>query len=290
MNNSFKITTDSNGDLPKDYMEKYGIGVVYLTCLFEGKSYGKDEELDTTFFYDKMRTGSMPTTSQVNPEEARIFLEEILLDTKEILHISFSGALSGTHNSVVLAATQLMEERDDCNIIVLDSSCVSLGVGFLVHKAVLMREKGMSFEDVAKWVESNNGNVCNVFTVDDLNHLQRGGRVGKASAIVGTLAGVKPLLKVDDEGKLTPYDKVRGRKKSLVSLLDYMKEHIGDCKEENEMVFISHGDAYEDAKYVAEMIQEEFGISEFLINYMCPTVGAHTGPGTVALFFYGSSR
>lgn len=290
MNNSFKITTDSNGDLPKEYIEKYGIGVVYLTCLFEGKSYGKEQELDTAYFYEKMRKGSMPTTSQVNPEEARVFLEEILEDTDEILHISFSGALSGTHNSVVMAAKQIMEERDNCNIIVVDSSSVSLGVGFLVHKAVLLREKGMSCKEVAAWVEKNYIRVCNVFTVDDLNHLQRGGRVSKASAVVGTIAGVKPLLRVDDEGKLIPYEKVRGRKKSLVAIVDYMKAHIGDSKEENEMVFISHADAYEDAKHVADLIQEEFGLSEFLIGSMCPTVGAHSGPGTVAVFFFGSTR
>ncbi|MFI3201661.1 MAG: DegV family protein [Eubacteriales bacterium] len=288
--NNFKITTDSNADLPKKYVEEHGIGVVYLTCLFEGKSYGEEEVLDPTYFYEKMRTGSMPTTSQVNPEEARIFFEEILGETKNILHISFSAELSGTYNSVRMAAGELMEERGDCNIIVIDSKSVSLGVGFLIHQAVLLRKEGKSCREAAAWVHGNYSNVCNVFTVDDLNHLQRGGRVSKASAIVGTIAGIKPLLKVDDSGKLVPYDKIRGRKKSLNALVDYMKEQIADHMKENQMVFISHGDAYEDAQYVADLIKEELGITEFLIDSIGATVGAHSGPGTVALFFYGASR
>ncbi len=290
MNSLFKISTDSNSDLPKDYVDQHRIGVVHLTCLFEGKTYGENDQLDHSYFYEKMRSGSMPTTSQVNPEEAKEFFLELLKTTKEILHIAFSSALSGTYNSVRIAAEEIMEEYDDCKIVVIDATCASLGLGLLVHKAVMLREEGKSFDEVSQWVKENAGNLCHVFTVDDLNHLHRGGRVSKMTAVVGTIAGIKPLLKVDEEGKLVSYDKARGRKKSLVALVDYMESHMGSRASENDIVFISHGDALEDATFVSELIDERFGKKEYLIHTIGPTIGAHSGPGTIALFFLGEKR
>ena len=170
----------------------------------------------------------------------------------------------------------------------IDSLCASLGEGLLVHKAVSLRDKGTSIEETVQWLEENKLHLCHNFTVNDLFHLHRGGRVSKTTAILGTLVNVKPILHVDDEGHLIPLSNVRGRKKSLHALVDRMAEQITGY--ENDIVFISHGDSYEDAQYVANLVKERFGIENILINYVSPTIGAHSGPGTIALFFMGEKR
>ncbi len=286
----FKIVTDTTADLPSDYIEKNHLGLMFLPYTVEDITYSPEKEMDYTEFYKKMRSGIMPTTSQVNPEEARICLEQCLEETSEILCLAFSSGLSGTYNSVRIAAEELMEERKDCKIIVIDSKCASLGEGLFVHKAVQMKHDGKSMEEIAGWLETHIENFVHVFTVDDLNHLYRGGRVSKTAAIIGTMVNIKPILHVDSQGHLIPIGKVRGRKKSLHSLVDYMEQKIGTYRTKNEIVFISHGDALEDANLVAENIKERLGIDTFLINHIGPTVGAHSGPGTIALFFMGESR
>ncbi len=286
----FKIVTDTTADLPNDYIKKNNLGIMFLPYTMEGITYSPEHEMDYTEFYDKMRAGLMPTTSQVNPEEARACLEQCLEETNQILCLMFSSALSGTYNSVRIAAEDLMEERAGIRIIVIDSKCASLGEGLFVHKAVQMRDKGKSMEAVADWLEAHIQNFVHVFTVDDLNHLYRGGRVSKTTAIIGTMANIKPILHVDSKGLLIPIGKVRGRKKSLHSLVDYMEKKLGTYRTSNDIVFISHGDTIEDARYVSEDIKKRFGIDTFLINHTGPTVGAHSGPGTIALFFMGESR
>ena len=185
---------------------------------------------------------------------------------------------------------ELKEEYPDRKIIVVDSLCASLGEGLFVYKAVQMKEAGASMEEVAAWLEEHKQNFCHVFTVDDLFHLYRGGRVSKAAAIVGTMINLKPLLHVDDEGHLIPLSKVRGRKKSLATLVSMMEERIGSWKDKNDIIFISHGDCEEDAQYVAKLVREKFGYESFLINTIGATIGTHSGPGTVALFFMGEYR
>ena len=289
----FKITTDSTTDLPVEYLKEHNIGCIPLSYILDGVTYGRDKELDWKEFYSMMRNdGKLPTTSQVNPEEAKDYFEECIKTEKEILHLAFSSGLSGTYNNVRLAAEEIMEEHPDCKIVVIDSLCASMGEGLFVHKAVLMRDAGKSLDETADWLRANVQNFVHVFTVDDLFHLHRGGRVSKASAIIGTLAAIKPKLHVDSEGHLIVIDKVRGRKKSLNSLVDYMEEKMGPWLQENkdDYVFISHGDALEDAEYVRDQIKERFGIQNFLINHIGPTIGAHSGPGTIALFFMGVSR
>ena len=207
-----------------------------------------------------------------------------------MLHLAFSSGLSGSYNSVRLAAEELKEEYPDRKIIVVDSLCASLGEGLFVYKAVQMKEAGASMEEVAAWLEEHKQNFCHVFTVDDLFHLYRGGRVSKAAAIVGTMINLKPLLHVDDEGHLIPLSKVRGRKKSLATLVSMMEERIGSWKDKNDIIFISHGDCEEDAQYVAKLVREKFGYESFLINTIGATIGTHSGPGTVALFFMGEYR
>lgn len=289
----FKITTDSTADLPVEYLKEHNVGCMPISYIVDGVTYGRDKELDWKEFYSLMRNdGKMPTTSQINPAEAKEYFEEFIKTDKEVLHLAFSSGLSGTYGNLCIAAEEIMEEHPDCRIIVVDSLCASMGEGLFVHKAVKMRDEGKTIEETADWLRTNVQNFTHVFTVDDLFHLYRGGRVSKTAAVIGTMAGIKPKLHVDSEGHLIVIGKVRGRKKSLNALVDYMEEKMGSYLSENrqDYVFISHGDALEDAEYVRDQIKERFGIENFLINHIGPTVGAHSGPGTIALFFMGESR
>ncbi len=283
------ISADNMGDLPESYIQEKQISLMSLSYMIDGETYNQENSLPSGEFYDKMRRGSMPTTSQVNPEEARKILENMLEKSNHIIHIAFSSGLSGTYNSTRLAAQELMEERD-CRITVIDSLCASLGEGLLIYYAVALREAGKSYDEVVEWLEGHKLNICHDFTVDDLFHLYRGGRVSKAAAVIGTMISLKPVLHVDNEGHLIPVSKVRGRKKSLLALVDNMEKKIGSWKEKNDIVFISHGDCIEDAEFVREQVEERFGIHRFIINPVGPTIGAHSGPGTVALFYLGDMR
>lgn len=288
----FIITTDTTSDLPKYYIEEHGIEVLPLTYVLEGITYNQDNGLEFSEFYNKMRNGSMPTTSQINPEEAKAEFCKILDTGVDILHIAFSSGLSGSYNSTRIAAEELMEENPNYKIIVIDSLCAALGEGLLVHKAVKLKKQGKQMEEIAEWIEKNKLHVCHNFTPDDLFHLYRGGRVSKAAAVLGTMVNVKPILHVDNEGHLIPISKVRGRKKSLITLVDKMEEQIGSYLDENKEdgIFIGHGDTPEDAQFVADLVKERFGIESFLIDYIGPVIGAHTGPGIITLFFMGESR
>lgn len=287
----FKISICSTADLPESYIQENQLGVVGLSYMFDdGEVHKRGNDLPEPVFYSKMREGQMPTTSQINPEEAKAAFEEYLKTTKEILQIAFSSGLSGSYNSLRMAAEELMEEHDDIKIIVVDTLAASLGEGLLVHKAVQLKKQGKSLEEVAAWLEEHKLNLVHMFTVDDLFHLYRGGRVSKATAILGTMVNIKPILHVDDEGHLIPLSKVRGRKKSLNTLVDYMEDKMGSYRDQNDIFFISHGDSLEDAEYVAEEVKRRLGIESYLINYVSPTIGAHSGPGTIALFFLGDKR
>ena len=288
--NNYIITTDTTTDLPEDYIKKHDLGIMSLTYTLEGTTYSKDNPLDVKLFYEKMRNGSMPTTSQVNPENAKNIFLPYLKDGYDILHIAFSSGLSGSYNSTRIAAEELSEEFPDRKITIIDSLAASLGEGLLVHKAVMLKEQGADLDTVADWVEQNKLHIVHNFTVDDLFHLHRGGRVSKATAILGTMINVKPILHVDDEGHLIALSKVRGRKKSLQALVDSMEKQMGAYRSQNDIVFISHGDSLADAQYVADLVKQRFGIESFLINYVGPTIGAHSGPGPIALFYMGDYR
>ena len=286
----YVIVTDNTSDLPYSYYKEHGMEYTYLTYTMDGQSYGKNQELEFSDFYARMRNGSMPTTSQVNAEEAKEVFCPILEQGKDILYLAFSSGLSGTYNSVRLAGEELQEEYPERKIVVIDTLSASLGEGLLVDKAVELKEQGLSLEENAAWLEEHKLNLCHVFTVDDLFHLHRGGRVSKVAAVVGTMINLKPVLHVDNEGHLIPLKNVRGRKKSLSGLVSLMEEQIGEWKDKNTKIFISHGDCREDAEYVAKLVKEKFGYETFLINYVGATIGAHSGPGTIALFFWGDHR
>lgn len=287
---NYLITADNMTDLPDSYYAEHGLLMMSLTYLMDGVTYTAENSLSSEEFYKKMREGCMPTTSQVNPEEAKERLQSFLQINKNIIHIAFSSGLSGTFNSVRLAAQELMEERPDCRITVIDSLAASMGEGLLVHKALEKQAQGATYDEMVAWLEEFRFHVCHNFTVDDLFHLYRGGRVSKTAAVLGTMINLKPVLHVDNEGRLIPLSKVRGRKKSLHTLVDNMEKQMGQYRDENDIVFISHGDCYEDALYVQELVKERFGIEKFLISPVGPTIGAHSGPGTLALFFIGESR
>lgn len=286
----FKIITDTTADLPESYIRENELGIMVVPYIMDGIPQGEERKMEVKEFYDRMRGGMMPTTSQINPETAKEYLNGFLEESRQLLVLSFSSGLSGTCGNVSLAAREIMEERPDCRIVVADTLCASLGEGLLVHKAVQLKKAGKSLDETAQWVEEHKENLVHVFTVDDLFHLHRGGRVSKATAIVGTLAGIKPLLHVDEQGHLTAVGKVRGRKKSLQSLVDMMEKQVGSWRDKNDCIFISHGDCAEDADYVKQLVEERFGRKDFLINEIGPTIGTHSGPGTVALFFMGDVR
>ncbi len=286
----YVITTDNNSDLPEKYLKDHGVGCMYLSYSMDGKNYTHENFLPEHEFYEAMRNGSMPTTAQVNPENAKALLEPYLKEGKDILHIAFSSGLSGTYNSSRIAAEELMEEYPDRRIIVVDSLSASLGQGLLVWLAQQKKELGQTLEDVADWAEKNKLKMVHLFTVDDLNHLYRGGRVSRTTAIVGSMLNIKPVLHVDNEGKLTAIGKVRGRKKALQELVKLMDEKIGSFGADCDTIFISHGDCEQDAQYVAAKVKEKYNIKNIIINQVGATIGAHSGPGTMALFFVGDVR
>ena len=287
---NFKIITNTTADLPSAYIEENHLGLIYFNYIMDGESYGQDKELDWKEFYAMMREGKMPTTSQVNPQQFKDYFAKYLGECNKLLYISFSSGLTGSCQNAILAAQELMEEHPEAEIVVLDSKCASMGEGLFVHKAIQMQKQGKTMQEIADCLEALVPHLVHVFTVDDLYHLHRGGRVSKTAAIVGTLAGIKPILHVDNEGHLIPIAKVRGRKKSLLELVNYMEQKMGSYRDRNDIIFISHGDALEDAYFVKDEITKRFGIENFLINNIGPTIGAHTGPGIIALFFEGESR
>lgn len=286
----YVITTDNNSDLPESYYAEHKMGCTYLSYSMDGQNYSHDNFLPVEEFYDRMRKGSMPTTAQVNPEAARDLMEPYLKEGKDVLHIAFSSGLSGSYNSARIAGEELKQEYPERKIEVIDSLAASLGQGLLVHLAQQKKEAGESMEEVADWVREHRLNIVHAFTVDDLNHLYRGGRVSKTTAVVGGVLNIKPVLHVDDAGKLVAVGKVRGRKKSLLALVDMMDEKLGSYKDSCDTIFISHGDCAEDAQFVADKVKEKYPIKQVLMNHVGATIGAHSGPGTVALFFLGDKR
>lgn len=284
------ITTDNNSDLPEEFYKEHGVGCTYLSYTMDGINYTHENFLPVHEFYDRMRNGSLPTTAQVNPESARKLIEPYLKEGRDVLHIAFSSGLSGSYNSTRIAAEELKEEYPERKIIVVDSLAASLGQGLLVYLAQMRKEAGDDMETVARWAEENKNHIVHLFTVDDLDHLYRGGRVSKTTAVLGGMLNIKPVMHVDNNGKLIPIGKVRGRKKALLELVKLMDEKIGSCKDTCDTIFISHGDCQDEAQFVVDKIKEKYQIKTVVMNHVCATIGAHSGPGTVALFFVGDEK
>lgn len=290
----FEIVTDSCCNLLEDMIDDFGIHVLPLTFMVDGEdevyqSYLKGERTDLKQFYTMMREGKVFKTSLPNLAESEALFRELLGSGRDVLYIAFSSGLSGTYQALSLIAAQLQEEFPERKILVVDSLAASGGQGLLVWYAVQHARAGESIDQVRDWLEENKLHLAHWFTVDDLMFLFRGGRVSKTAAWAGTLLNIKPVLHVNDEGHLIPMEKVRGRKKSLNALIDHM-EKSANKPISDQMVFITHGDCIEGAEYVAAKIKERFGVKEVVINYVDPVIGAHSGPGTMALFFLADKR
>ena len=287
----YVILTDSCCDLPAPMAEELGIQVLPLSLEMGDKTYRNyldGREIGFQDFYRRIRSGELATTSAVNVGEFEERMREILKTGKDILSISFSSALSTTYQSSVIAAAELQSEFPDAKILTVDSLCASLGQGLLVWLCAQEQKKGRPIEEVRDFAEATKGRICHWFTVDDLNHLKRGGRISAATALFGTMLAIKPVMHVDDEGRLIPVSKARGRRASLTALVDRMAATAIDPA--GQTVFISHGDCLEDAQFVAEEVRKRLGVQTIHINYVGPVIGNHSGPGTMALFFLGTER
>lgn len=284
----FVITVNSTVDLPKEWLEERNVPVIPLRYTMDGQTYEDMSGLTSKEFFNKLREGKMSVTSQVNPDEARAALEPIIKEGKDVLHLAFSSGLSGTCNSMMIAADELKEEYPDAKIIVIDTLCACLGEGLLLHKTLQLKEAGKSIEEAAAWVEENKLHICHNVTVDDLNHLHRGGRVSKATAVVGTMVKIKPIIHMDNKGTLQVVGKERGRKKSLNKIVDMAVEQSKGW--DNDIIMITHGDCIEEAEYVASLVREKMGVENILINNIGTVIGSHTGPGVVAVFCMGNMR
>lgn len=286
----FQIITDSGSDLPQEYFSEHNVECVKLGFLMEGVDYFGESgnEIDAKVFYEKLRNGALPTTYQITPETARTHIQPYLEKGEDVLVVAFSSGLSGTANSFILAAKLLSEEYPERKVLVVDSLCASLGQGLFVHYVVEKADTGASIEETFDYAENLKLKINHQFTVDNLFHLKRGGRVSTTAAVVGTMLNVKPTLHVNDEGKLIATGKVIGRKRSLKRLVEKMLR--AKDIDENDWIFISHGDCLEEAEYVKEQVQKEFPNNKFLINYIGPVIGSHSGNGTVALFFKATER
>lgn len=284
----YVVTVNSTVDLPKEWLAERNVPVIPLKYTIDGETYEDMAGLSSKEFFQKLRDGKMATTSQINPEEAREALEPFLKEGKDVLHLAFSSALSGTCNSMRIAAEELKEEYPERKIIVIDTLCACLGEGLLLYYVLKLKKEGKTIEEVEAWVEENKLHICHNVTVDDLNHLQRGGRISKTAAVLGTMVQIKPMIHMADDGSLQVVGKERGRKRSLNKIVDKAVEQSKGW--EQDIVMITHGDCLEDAQYVAELVRAKMGIENILINNIGTVVGSHTGPGVVAVFCMGNKR
>ncbi len=291
MTNQFALFTDSSCDLPLHLAEEMELTVLPLTLHMDGRDYKNYlDERDIAYpdFYAALPKAQSVKTSATNTQAFIEAMEPVLDAGQDILYVGFSSALSGTCNAGFQAAAELREKYPDRKIYCVDSLCASMGEGLLVTLADQKRRAGASIEEVRDYVEDTKLHLCHWFTVDDLNHLKKGGRVSATAAFLGTMLGIKPILHVDNAGRLIPVDKQRGRKASVRRLADEMQRLAINPAEQK--VYISHGGCEEDAKTLANIIRERMGTTDITIGYVGPVIGAHSGPGTLALFFLGTER
>jgi len=285
---SYRIITDSCCDFPVEMYEKLQLIVTPLSLNYKGQEHTDLSEGFLKGLYAGLRAGESASTSAVNPTTWAAVIEPVLQSGEDALVLAFSSGLSTTYQSAVIAAGELGEKYPQRKVIVVDTLCASMGQGLLVWYACQKRDAGMSLQELGAWCEDNKLHLCHWFTVDDLMYLKRGGRVSAATALLGTMLQIKPVLHVDDAGKLISVSKARGRKASLDALAKKVAE-LG-LPGENDTMFISHGDCLEDAQYVADLLKKKYGAKQVIISYVGAVIGSHSGPGTVAIFFLGQHR
>ena len=289
--NSFEIVTDSSCDLPAELVQELDIQVVPLGFLLEGKpyrNYPDNREMSPEAFYQKLKDGAAATTNAVNLAQAAEAIEPFVKAGRDVLVLAFSSGLSATCQAFCMAAEELSEQYPDRKILVVDTLCASLGQGMFVYQAAQLRAQGKGLEEVRDWAEANKLRQCHWFTVNDLFFLKRGGRVSGATALLGTMLQIKPVMHMDDEGHLINMSKARGRKAALLALADKVGELGEDLP--SQTMFISHSACLEDAQFVAGEVKRRYGVEKIIINSIGPVIGAHTGPGCVAMFFMGKHR
>lgn len=286
--NDYVILTDSSCDLPDDIVKKYQLEILQLDFIVEGEGIFHNDQADIEKVYSKLRNGANIKTSAANISQASEAIEALFNQKKDILYLGFSSGLSSTYQTVYMAGQELMEEYPERKMISVDTLAASMGQGLLVYKACQAKDAGKSLEENAQYIEDIKLKLCHWFTVDDLFFLKRGGRISGVTATVGTMLSIKPILHVDDEGHLINVSKVRGRKAAITELVNRMEKLA--VHPEDQDIFISHGDCIEDAEKLASIIKERFGNDRITISYVGPVIGAHSGPGTLALFFLGEHR
>ncbi len=285
---SYKIITDTCCDFPADMYKELDLEVVRLSVLYKGENYTEYTEAWLKDMFDGLRSGEKASTSAVNPEGWATVIEPVLEAGQDALVLTFSSGLSTTYQSAVIAAQELKEKYPERTINVVDTLCASLGQGLLVWYACQKRDAGMTLEELTSWVEENKLHLCHWVIADDLMHLKRGGRISTATAVAGTLLQIKPVIHVDDEGKLINVAKARGRKAAIQTLCNKVGElGIADA---NDTIFICHGDCLEDAQTLEAMLKEKYGTKNVFIYYIGAVIGSHTGPGVMAVFFLGEHR
>ena len=285
---SYRIITDTCCDLWPEFYQELNVDAIPLSVNFQGQVIDTYTESWLKDFYNGLRTGQAAQTSAANPEGWKNIIEPVLQSGQDALVLAFSSGLSTTYQSAVIAAQELEEAYPQRKVSVLDSLCASMGQGLLLYYACKMRDSGLSLEELTQWCEENKLNLCHWFTVDDLMYLKRGGRVSAATALVGTMLQIKPVMHVDNEGHLVKVSTARGKKASLDALAKKVAETGLPGK--NDTVFISHGDCPEDAQYLADKLKAQYGVKEVITYYVGAVIGSHSGPGTVALFFLGKQR
>lgn len=284
------ITTDSNSDLPQEYIDKLNTTIIPQYYSFGDTVYGDELNMPPAEFYERMKKGELPGSQANNPAVIEEKFRSLLDKDFDIIHIGFSSALSGSYNNVCMVAKELLEEYTDAKITVIDSLNVSLGESIMVLHANALKEKGASYEEVVDAIEEFKQHINVQFTVDDLFHLQRGGRVSKTTAVVGSALNLKPFLYVSNAGTLVSAGTVRGRKKSLHTLVERMKATLEENTDYSLPVGIVHGNCLEDAQVVAELVKEQTNFSNIIINDISPSIGTHAGPGALGILYYGQPR
>lgn len=287
MPDKFILMADDNADLPYEFYEQNQIAVANMPYVIDHVTYRYPDK-SAKEFYDVLRAGKMPSTVAANVEYFKEIMEPYLKGGHDILYPAFSSGLSSTCHNAQLAAEELMPQYPGRKIIVIDTLCASLGEGLLLYKVNQLKQKGASLEEAADWTVNNRLHVAHYVMADDLMHLHRGGRVSRTSAIAGSLLGIKPIIHVNDEGKLIPIDKIRGKKQALTNIVDKMEKAVGNTP--NDFFTICHADCEEDAQFVAELASARFGIKDYLIHYIGPVIGSHTGIGTISLFLMADHR
>lgn len=290
MSRDYVIITDSTHDMPKGYVEENGVQIIPILYEIDGEVYGKEKDLTAKDFYDRMRAGSMTKTAAPNINDIEVKFREVLEQGKDVLFTCLSSGISSTIEHAFAAREELSETYPDADICVFDSLCACGGQGLLIYHAIENKKKGLSARENMEALEALKMNIVHKFTVEDLVYLQRGGRVSKAAAVIGGMINIKPVLHVDNEGRLVAEVKVRGRKKSLNQLVTGMDNCVGSYADKQEAIVICHADCIEDAEYVKKIVEEKYHPKKIFISEVSPTIGAHSGPGTMTLFFVGDVR